>query len=115
MVQLWIGAHVLRECEAVVRRKAPASLPTLARLLALGGVASGGTPSAEQIHLARSLVAYAPDAQVLAEALAAQPDWFVTHDSHHFLKSPDIARLRFQVGTPGDFIQAFLSGLTQAE
>ena len=38
MLQLIIGRNVLRECEQVVRRKAPESLPTLAYLLELGGI-----------------------------------------------------------------------------
>lgn len=105
ILQLFIGPNVLRECEAVVRRKAPASVPTLALLLNVGRVETSRAPQAQQIEAARALVSYEPDAYVLAEAITAGPDWFATHDKEHFLKEIPAASLPFQIGTPGDLLR----------
>ncbi|MFZ5821401.1 MAG: PIN domain-containing protein [Chloroflexota bacterium] len=112
LLDLAVGPNVLREADEVVRRKAPASLPTLARLLAAGGVQSGPTAKAEQIESARGLAAYEPDARVLAEAMQSGADWFVTHDKEHFLSVKTAVRLPFEIGTPGDLLQRFKDELT---
>ena len=106
LLQLIIGSNVLRECEEVVRRKAPVSLPTLAQLLGIGRVEISPTPTREMIEMARTLVGYEPDAYVLAEAIRAEPDWFVTHDKEHFLNESEDYCLDFQIGTPGDLLQS---------
>lgn len=107
LLQLIVGPTVLREADEVVRRKAPASLPMLAQLLEAGRVETCLAPSPKQIESARSLVAYAPDARVLAEATRAEVDWFVTHDKEHFLKTKKGINLSFEIGTPGDLLQRF--------
>ena len=53
---------------------------------------------------AKAVVAYAPDAHVLAEALSAKVDYFVTLDRQHFVDNPRAETLPFPVGTPGDFL-----------
>lgn len=106
VLQLIVGPNVLRECEQVVRRKAPASLPTLAYLLELGMVEITTRSPDEFIEQAKAIVAYEPDAYILAEAIAAEPDWFITHDKAHFLKAYPGSNLTFRTGTPGDLIQA---------
>jgi predicted nucleic acid-binding protein len=106
MLKLVIGPNVLRECDEVVRRKVPFSLPALAQLLALGRVETSISPTKRHIMLARSIVGYKPDALVLAEAICARPDWFVTHDKQHFLKECKVSDLVFNIGTSGDLIQA---------
>ncbi len=107
LLQLIVGPTVLREADEVVRRKAPASLPLLAQLLEAGQVETCSAPTPKQIESARNLVAYAPDARVLAEAIRAEPDWFVTHDKEHFLKAKKGINLSFEIGTPGDLLQSF--------
>jgi predicted nucleic acid-binding protein len=100
-----VGPTVLRECDEVIRRKAPGSRSTLAQLLAIAQTETSRAPSREHIKTARSFMQYAPDARVLAEAIAAAPDWFITHDRQHFLKTRRKIQLPFEVGTPGDLIQ----------
>lgn len=109
VIQLIVGPNVLRECEEVVRRKLPTSLPALAYLLELGLVEIAPQPLDDSIDQAKAIVAYPPDAYVLA----AEPDWFVIHDKEHFLKIRQDSRLPFQVGTPGDLIQALENEFTQ--
>ena len=92
-----------------MRRKATSSLSILARLLELGGIETFPAPTREQMEVAHSIVAYEPDAYVLAEAIRAEPDWFITHDRAHFLNEKKVSGLRFQVGTPGDLIQSLIN------
>lgn len=91
----------------MVRRKAPASLPLLAQLLELGGVQTVPAPTGKQLETARSVIAYRPDAYVLAEAIRSEADWFVTHDKEHFIKARSSIKLPFKIGTPGDLLQEF--------
>ncbi len=107
MLDLMVGRHVLREADEVVRRKAPASLRLLAHLLELGGVKTVPAPTPKQLETARSVIAYHPDAYVLAEAIRSEADWFVTHDKEHFLKARASIKLSFEIGTPGDLLQKF--------
>ena len=106
LLRLLIGPNVLRECDEVVRRKTPASLPILAQLLEIGRVETTPAPTRKMVEIARSIVGYEPDAYVLAEAISAEPDWFITHDKEHFLKERKDPDLVFHIGTPGDLIQS---------
>lgn len=112
LLKLFIGPNVLRECDEVVRRKVPASLPTLAQLLEIGRVEITSAPSRKMVEIACSMVGYEPDANVLAEAISAEPDWFVTHDKEHFLKDLKDSDLVFLIGTPGDLIQSLKDDFT---
>ena len=105
LLQLVAGPTVLRECQEVVQRKSPASLPTLAQLLASASLETSQAPAQKQIDAAKAYVQYAPDALVLAEAMLAKPDWFVTHDKEHFLKHRHRIDLPFEIGAPGDILQ----------
>jgi len=102
-----LGPTVLREADEVVRRKVPASLPMLAQLLEAGQVETSLALTSKQVEYARSMIAYRPDARVLAEAIRAEADWFVTHDKEHFLKAKKSVKLPFDIGTPGDLLQRF--------
>ena len=110
VLDLVVGPSVLREADEVVRRKIPDSLPLLAQLLFAGQVKTSQAATSEQIENARTCVEYRPDAFVLAEAMATQPDWFITHDKEHFLKPRNDLQLSFKVGTPGDLINAIKEG-----
>jgi len=112
-LRLVVGPIVLRECEDVVRSKAPSTAPQLAQLLANARVETSSAPSTRQIKTAKSYVRYSPDAYVLAESIQAQPDWFVTHDKEHFLKQRGKITLSFEIGTPGDLIQRLKEDFTQ--
>ena len=115
ILSLVVGPTVLQECDQVVRRKAPGSSSKLAQLLAAAGTETSSPPTKRQIKTAQASVQYVPDARVLAEAIRAEPDWFVTHDKVHFLKSRRTIKLPFEMGTPGDLIQSFKDGFTLLE
>jgi predicted nucleic acid-binding protein len=112
LLKLFIGPNVLRECDEIVRRKAPASLPILAQLLEIGQVETTPAPTREMVETARSLVVYEPDPNVLVEAIRAEPDWFITHDKEHFMKELKDPDLVFRIGTPGDLIQSLTDDFT---
>jgi len=112
VLRLVVGPTVLAECDEVIRRKAPGSSPRLAQLLAGAQTDTSAAPTKRQIKTAQSYVRYAPDARVLAEAICAEPDWFVTHDKEHFLKSRTKIKFPFEIGTPGDLIQRFKEDFT---
>jgi len=107
-----IGPTVLKECDEVIRRKKPGSLPMLAQLLAAAQTETSASPTRSQIKTVQAYVRYEPDARVLAEAINAKPDWFITHDKEHFLKSRGKFDLPFEMGSPGDLIQRFKDDFT---
>ena len=113
VIKLIVGSNVLRECEEVVRRKVPSSLPTLAYLLELGMVEISAQSPEAFIEQAKDIVVHEPDAYVLAEAMAVEPDWFITHDKAHFLDADLDSSLSIRIGTPGDLIQALADDFTQ--
>ncbi len=114
VLTLLVGPTVLRECEEVIKRKAPGSLSRLAQLLAIARTETSLPPARRDVKAARSCVRYGPDAYVLAEAIGAKPEWFVTHDKENFLKIRRNILLPFQIGTPGDVIQQFKTAWSQA-
>lgn len=113
MLHLVVGPAVLQECQEVVERKVPNSLPTLAQLLSSASLEISSEPTKKQISAAKEHIQYAPDARVLAEAMIAKPDWFVTHDKEHFLKHRSKLKPPFEIGTPGDVLQWLKDNFTQ--
>ena len=111
VLHLLVGPQVLQECEAVVRRKAPDTLPDLALLLDAARVEVTGEAGPESVQAARRWLSYPPDALILAEALEARADWLVTHDVRHFLAIPPGA-LPLRLGTPGDLLHWLRQTLT---
>ena len=112
VADLSVGPRVLAEADKVFRRKAPNLLPLLASLLAQANVQVGPVANGERLAEAASIVDYGPDAGVLAEALAAGADYFVTHDKIHFLDNPRVRDLPCLVGSAGDALAWLRSRLT---
>ncbi len=101
-IQIWVGPTVLKEADEVFRRKAADLLPLLAALLHQAQAQIGPAAPDEQQARAAALVDYAPDARIVAEALACRADYLVTHDQKHILRNPRLEVLPFEIGTPGD-------------
>lgn len=112
-VSLWVGPWVLREAEAVLGRKSPASRPHMALLLDRAQMHVGPEAGTEALAQARSVVDYPPDAQVLAEALAIGADYVVSLDREHLVGNPGTDALPFAVGTPGDFLEWYRQQLVE--
>jgi predicted nucleic acid-binding protein len=103
-IRLWVGPRVLQEAEAVLKRKLPERKALFALLLDRARVAVGPSPDEAALVRAREVVSYAPDAHVLAEALACGANFFVSLDREHLVGNPRAASLPFPIGTPGDFL-----------
>ena len=113
-IRLWVGPVVLQEADGVFRRKAPDLLPLLAALLDRAQVMVAPAAGPDDQAKAAAIVEYAPDAHVLAEALASGADFFITHDEAHFLRNPLIQTLPCRVGSPGDFLAWIRTELANA-
>lgn len=111
LVNLITGHSALIEADVVVRCKFPDTLPALVAILEKSRLEIAVKPSEKLIAKANELIAYPPDAKILAEAMQATPDWFVTHDRKHFLNNPALRELSFRIGTPGDVL-AWLKEIT---
>jgi predicted nucleic acid-binding protein len=102
-LQLVISSDVVRELDVVMRRKLPEKLNFLLVALDTTIAHIEPTPASSWIESLLPLVNYQNDAIVLAAALAAQVDFFVTLDRQHFLDNEPLrAALPFPIGTPGD-------------
>ena len=102
VITLWVGPTVLAEMDAVLTRKSPGSKGALALLLDRARVQIGPAPAPAMHAQAQAIVTYPPDADVVAEALAAQVDYLVSLDRQHLVDNPNNTALPFPAGTPGD-------------
>jgi len=111
-VQIVVNPQALAELERTLRSKAPHALAPLAVLLDQLRVEVAPEPGGAVLATCRALVGHSGDAMILAAAIAAAADYFVTLDRQHFL---DNAKMRqavpFVVGTPGDFLAWFRNRL----
>lgn len=112
---LWVGPSVLREAEAALKRKSPESRPHMALLLDRAQVQVGPEAGTAVLAQARSAVDYAPDAQVLAEALELKVDYFVSLDREHLVGNPRTESLPFAVGTSGEFLEYYRQQIAAGE
>ena len=112
-VSLWVGPWVLKETEAVMARKSPRSRAYFALLLDRAQVQVGEKADADALGRALSVLDYPPDAQVLAEALAIEIDYFVSFDRKHLVGNPQAAQIPFPIGTAGDFLSWYREQVTE--
>ena len=114
-VSLWVGPWVLKEAEAVVKRKSEQNRGRFALLLDKAQVGVGQEAGGEALAQALSVIEYLPDAQVLAEAIALRVDYLVSLDRKHLVGNPRAARLPFGIGTPGTFLEWYRERLVGKE
>ncbi len=67
-------------------------------------------PDAELVRASRHLIRHAPDVPVLLSAMAARPDWVLSHNTKHFAPSV-AARTGLRIATPVEFFQTLSSFL----
>ena len=102
-LELHVSSQVLTEIDVVLRRKAPEKLKNVALILQLSQIHISPAGTAKQVNQCEQFIDYAPDAIVLASALQANIDYFVTLDKKHFLKNELLKNsLPFLIGTPED-------------
>ncbi len=114
-ISLWVGPWVLKEAEGVLNRKSPRSKGYFALLLDRSRVTVGKEANESALHKAKSVIEYLPDAQVVAEALMVEADYFVSFDLKHLVGNPRAGELPFPVGTAGDFLAWYKERLMKQE
>lgn len=114
-VSLWVGPWVLREADAVLKRKSERSRGRLALLLDKAGVRVGEEAGTAAVGRALKVVEYLPDAQVMAEAMDLGVDYLVSFDRKHLVGNPRAEGLPFRIGTPGEFLAWYRSKLVAKE
>jgi predicted nucleic acid-binding protein len=61
-------------------------------------------PHQEYVHSNRHLIRHEADVPVLLSAMAAKPDWLLTHNTRHFTKAV-AQRSSIRIATPADFFR----------
>lgn len=89
-ISVVVSQQVLEEVIRAVKKKLPNSLPALRRLLVNTPLEVAANPELSDIkRWAKKLPI--GDAAILAAAIAAEPDYFITGD-RHFIENPDIVK-----------------------
>lgn len=102
VISVWLGPMVLQEADEVFQRKAPDLRPRLAALLHQARAQTGPAATVEAQARTAAVIDDAPDARIVAEALACRADYLVTHDQELLLRNPRLGDLPCKVGTPDD-------------
>ena len=115
VVELLVSSQVVAETERALRRKAARVLGHLAIVLDASGCRVVPNPGLQVVREWESLIPYLPDASLLAAAVAAGADYFVTLDRQHFLESTLLmSDPPLRIGTPGDLVDWLRSRLGAA-
>lgn len=113
LLRLLVSGDVLAETERNLHTKAPKRLADLVGALALANVEIVAPPDSATVQQCQILVNYPNDAVVLAAAVAAEVDYFVTLDREHFLANNALRfAMPFPLGTPGDCLAWFREQLS---
>ncbi|MGA8222684.1 MAG: PIN domain-containing protein [Candidatus Acidiferrales bacterium] len=62
-------------------------------------------PEKESVQSSRHSIRHAADVPVLLSAMAAKPDWLLTHNTRHFTQAV-ARRTSLRIATPADFFRA---------
>jgi putative PIN family toxin of toxin-antitoxin system len=103
-IRMVVSQQVLDEVIQILKEKFPNGLPTLKRLLLNASPEIVSDPRPEQIRRWIKELSVG-DAAILAAAIQANPDYFVTGDKH-FLKNPGLAeKARLQIIPPSGMVR----------
>lgn len=107
-IRVVISQQVLEEVVRIVKEKVPTAIPALQRLLLNIPPEIVADPEPEEIAQWTGGLSIG-DAAILAAAIEAKPDYFITGDSH-FIQNPDLAKLK--ILTPAQFLTLLERGET---
>ena len=114
-ISIIVGPWVLQEAENVLTRKSPRSKPLFALLLQQANVEISPRADEKTMEKALNIIAYTPDAKVVAEAMMSDIDYFVSLDRKHLVGNPYAEKLPFPIGTPGDFLAWFREQMREGQ
>ena len=101
-----VSQQVLDEVIRTIKEKLPEAISALRKLLVNTPPEIWKDPAPEEVKRCSGLLDVG-DAAILAAAIAAQPDYFVTGD-RHFTENPEIAeKAGVYIVTPAQFIEAW--------
>jgi len=104
-----VSQQVLDEVIRTLKEKLPEALPALRKLLVNTPPEIRKDPAIEEAKRWSELLDIG-DAAILASAVSAQPDYFVTGD-RHFTENPEIGeKAGLQIVTPAQFVKAWTKG-----
>ena len=103
-ISVVVSQQVLEEVVRTIKEKMPEALPALKRFLvnAPPEVVADPSPEAQQ-RWAKEI--HTADAAILAAAIAAKPDYFITGDNHFFENRTIIEKSGLNIITPAQFLK----------
>ena len=110
-IQVVISQQIVEEIKRNLSKKYPELLDLFPSLLTEAGIEVIEDASQCTVEEVIEYVPYPPDAAVLAAALEAQVDCFVTGDKKHFLSKPQIEdQAGLSILSPRQFLQRLAQG-----
>jgi predicted nucleic acid-binding protein len=107
LIQLVVARQVLDEAERNLRKNLPRALPNFAAQLAQLRLEIVPDPPQEAVEVYETFIE-ATDAPILAAAVLAAPDRFITLNTRDFTAEVAV-QSRLVIQTPGQFIQTLRS------
>ena len=102
-IRVVVSQQVLEEVIRTIKAKLPSALPSLRRLLVSTPPEVVADPQRRELERWMNKLPLG-DAVILAAAIGAQPDYFITGDKH-FTESPSIAEeAGLRIVTPAQFL-----------
>ena len=106
LYRLVVSRQVLDEAERNLRKKLPAALPVFAELMMAINPEVVPDSGLEEVIRWQSVIE-PKDAPILAAAVAASPDRFLTLDVKDFIEPTHVAeKSGLRIETPAEFVQA---------
>ena len=103
-INLVVSPQVLEELIRTLKVKIPEALPALKRLLVNAPPEIVADPSPKAIQRWAKELHWA-DAAILAAAIAAKPDYFVSGDNHFLENRPVMEKSRLNIVAPAQFLK----------
>lgn len=102
VVQREVETNLLIHASALPSEDADHLLEDYVRLIELASPEIISPPSLSEVQRSRALIRHLSDVPVLLSAIAAAPDFFITHNTAHF--TPEVtARTGLRIVTPREF------------
>lgn len=108
ILELVISGYIFNEAREIIKVKISQALPEFKRIHSSVPFVIIPEPKRAAIEKCKSIVLDPDDAPVLAAAISAKPDYFITLDRKHFINDPKVAQESgLRIVTPGKFLKLF--------
>ena len=103
-----VEENLLLHATALTPAEAEALIENYRRLIQLTRPEKVDYPSADAVHANRRIIRHEADVPVLLSAMAATPDWLLTHNTKHFTATV-AERTGLRIATPIEFFETLSS------